>query len=119
MRLMRFNPQAEYVPGKQMVVADTLSRSPCKLGQEPNTVEDVLAFVDLVESTRPATSDQLKRIREASAKDAQLLKVMGFTLEGWRTCNDIVINTFYFRSVLRHWHYDNRSETMLSGFSVE
>ena len=68
MRLMRFNPQAEHVPGKQMVVADTLSRSPCKLGQEPNTVEDVQAFVDLVESTRPATSDQLKRTREASAK---------------------------------------------------
>ena len=31
-------------------------------------------------------------------------------------CNDIVINTFYFRSMLRHWHYDNRSKTMLSGF---
>ena len=27
-----------------------------------------------------------------------------------------MINTFYFRSVLRHWHYDNRSKTMLSGF---
>ena len=86
MRLMRFNPQAEHVPGKQMVVADTLSRSPCKLGQEPNTVEDGQAFVDLVESTRPATSDQLKRIREASAKAAQLLKVMGFTLRVANPC---------------------------------
>ena len=83
MRLMRFNPQAEHVPGKQMVVADTLSRSPCKLEQEPDTVEDVQTFVDLVESTRQATSDQLKRIREASAKDVQLLKVMEFTMVGW------------------------------------
>ena len=83
MRLMRFNPQAEHVPGKQMVVADTLLRRPGKLEQEPDTVEDVQAFVDLVESTRPATSDQLKRIREASAKDVQLLKVMEFTMVGW------------------------------------
>ena len=32
-----------------------------------------------------ATGDQLKRIREASAKDVHLLKVMEFTLEGWPT----------------------------------
>ena len=54
-----------------------------EIRQEPSKVEDVQAFVDLVESTRLATSDQLKRIGEASAKDAQLLKVVGFTLEGW------------------------------------
>ena len=64
MRLMLFNPRAEHVPGKHMVVADTLSRSPCKLEQEPDTVENVQAFVELVESTRPATGDQLKRIRK-------------------------------------------------------
>jgi len=33
-----------------MVVADTLSRSPLKLEQEPDTVVDVQAFLDLVES---------------------------------------------------------------------
>jgi len=33
-------------------------------------------------------------------------------------CNDIVINTFYFRFLLRHWHYGNRNETMLSSFFV-
>ena len=64
MRLMRVNPRTEDVPGKQMVVADTLSRGPCKLEQEPDTVENVQAFVDSVESTRPVTGDQLKRIRD-------------------------------------------------------
>ena len=38
---MLFNPQEEHVPSKQMVVADTLSRSPCKLEEEPDTVEDI------------------------------------------------------------------------------
>lgn len=63
-RLMRFNPQAEHVPGKQMVVADTLSRSSLKLEEEPDTGEDVQAFVDLVDSTRPVTDNQLERVRK-------------------------------------------------------
>ena len=59
MRLMRFNPLAEHVPGRLMVVAVTLSRSPLKFEEEPDTVEDDQAFVDLVEYTRPATDNQL------------------------------------------------------------
>ena len=61
-RLMRFNPRAEHVPGKQMIVADTLSRNPLKLEEEPDTGEDVQAFVHLVESARPATDNQLERV---------------------------------------------------------
>lgn len=83
--LMRFNPQAEHVPGKQMVVADTLSRSALKLEEEPDTGEDVQAFVDLVESTRPATDNQLERVREASINDAKLQKVIAFTSQEWPT----------------------------------
>ena len=59
MRLMCFNPLTEHVPGRLMVVAVALSRSPLKFEEEPDTVEDVQAFVDLVEYTRPATDNQL------------------------------------------------------------
>ena len=84
MRLIRFNPQAEHVPGKQMVVADTLSRNPPLSEQEPLTAEDVQAFVDSVESTKLATDTQLERIRESSRQDAQLQKVMDGQQE-WKT----------------------------------
>ena len=82
MRLMRFHPQAEHVPGKQMMVADTLSRSPLKQEQEPDTVEDVQDFVGLIESTRPATDTQMRRIREANTRDVQLQKATELTLQG-------------------------------------
>ena len=37
LRLMRFNPLAQHVPGRQMVVAGTLSRSPLKFEEERDT----------------------------------------------------------------------------------
>ena len=85
MRLMRLNPYAEYVPCKQMVVTDTLSRSPLELEMEPDTVEDVQAFVDLLESTRPVWDAQMEKIRKASIQDEQLQTVMDLTLKGWPT----------------------------------
>ena len=63
-------------------MADTQSRSPLMSEQEPHTAEDVQAFADLVESTRPATDTQLERIREAGRQDTQLQKVMDVTLKG-------------------------------------
>ena len=39
MRLMRFSPLIEHVPGRQMIVADTLSRSPLKFEEKHDAVE--------------------------------------------------------------------------------
>ena len=48
-------------------------------------MEDVQAFIDFVESSRPATDNQLEWIKEAAAKDAQLQKVVTVTSQGWPT----------------------------------
>ena len=34
MRLMKFNVKAEYIPGKQMVVTEALSRNPQEIKEE-------------------------------------------------------------------------------------
>ena len=53
MRLMRFNPKAEYLPGKELVLADTLSRNPLSNPPETSdTEEDVKAYVDAAEMMR-------------------------------------------------------------------
>ena len=87
---VQLNHLADHAPSKQLVVADTLSRSPLEFEAEPDTVEDVRAFVNLVESTRPATENQLKRIKGASAVGTQLQKLVAVTSQGWATRVDDV-----------------------------
>ncbi|KAL6476464.1 hypothetical protein MHYP_G00149630 [Metynnis hypsauchen] len=63
MRLMRFNPTAEYAPGKTLVIADTLSRSPCKDTQSDNdTHRDVECYVASVIEGIPATNQKIDSI---------------------------------------------------------
>ena len=87
---IQLNYLADHTPSQKMVVADTLSRSPLEFEAEPDTVEDVRAFVNLVESTRPATENQLKRIKGASAVGTQLQKLVPVTSQGWATRVDDV-----------------------------
>ena len=82
---VQLNHLADHTPSQKMVVADTLSRSPLEFEAEPDTVEDVQAFVNLVESTRPATKNQLERIKRTSAVDTQLQKLVAVTSQGWAT----------------------------------
>ena len=56
MRLMRFRVTATYVPGKNMVVADTLSRCPRKLLEEDDELQqNVKAFVEETVSAWPVS----------------------------------------------------------------
>lgn len=47
-RLMKFNPVAEFVPGKNLIVPDTLSRHPQSNVDDTGLDEDVRAYVDAV-----------------------------------------------------------------------
>ncbi len=68
MRLMRFNVKAVHVPGKQLVVADTLSRNPLTHHGESDTECDVTAFVQSVLSTKPVSGDRLMSLRKLHNK---------------------------------------------------
>ena len=46
MKLMKFKVKAKYVPGKQLTIADTLSRSPLLHDGTPNTREEVQSVED-------------------------------------------------------------------------
>lgn len=83
MRLMRFNLTAVHVPGKQLVVADALSRSPLSHDTESETDQQVKAYVEAVVTNKPVSLDKLGEIREATANDAELQSVTACIRNGW------------------------------------
>lgn len=83
MRLMKFNPEAVHVPGKQLIVADTLSRNPLQDCIVSDTEHEVKAYVQAVLETRPITKDRLNMIREATSNDNILQTVIRYTINGW------------------------------------
>ena len=63
MRKMWFNPKPEYLPGKQLVVADLLSRTPLRELVEAITVQQEEDLSLYVKTTWPASSSKLDQLR--------------------------------------------------------
>ena len=84
MCLMRFRAKAEHVPGKELVVADTLSRNPHAAPSETSdTQEDVKAYADAPEMERPASPEKIEQIKCATPSDPQLRRVLDYTVSRW------------------------------------
>lgn len=64
---MRFDYSIEHVPGKEMWIADALSRAPVEIAESME--EEVEAYVQIVTSLLPASSDYLKEIEFAQTDD--------------------------------------------------
>ncbi|GFS12098.1 Pol polyprotein [Elysia marginata] len=84
MRLMRFRVTATYFPGKNMVVADTLSRCPRKLLEEDDELQqNVKAFVEETVSAWPVSDKKLEQIKQLTQEDVALSTALSYTRDGW------------------------------------
>lgn len=82
MKLRSFSLKAEYVPGKNLVVPDTLSRSP--VGEDHyDMVHEIENYSIAVDKLRPISDSRLEQIRDAVDKDAIIQKAMNYTRYGW------------------------------------
>ena len=77
MRMRKFNPIAEHVPGKQLIVPDALSRSPLKSTED--SAVDISTYVDSVVSSLPMSDRKLESIRAATEFDSALMEVVNLT----------------------------------------
>ena len=88
MRMMRFNARAEFTPGKNLVVADTLSRSPILDADRKaqNELEsDIAVHVDAIRASWPVSDKKLAEYREATSHDVNLKTALDYTRSGWPT----------------------------------
>ena len=83
LRMMRFNAVAKHVPGKDQVIADTLSRQPLECSETPDTVEEVQAYVHGIMACIQIRDPMIRRIRDATDADETLQKVIDYTVSGW------------------------------------
>ena len=90
MRLTRFKAQARYTWGKNLHVADTLSRSPLSEGQPGQLHEDVVAHVNAVTSSWPVSDTFLDRIRAETMKNVKLSTAVQYTVSVWPTFKEDV-----------------------------
>lgn len=90
LRMQRYDCRVTYVPGKSLVVADTLSRAPDMTykGVKSNTPAEVMINniqrdIDYTIKSMPVSDTQLERIKEATASDTVLQEVQRMIVDGW------------------------------------
>ena len=84
MRLMRFTYTISYVPGKQLTIADALSRAPVTLSStdDDKFCAEIDAYVNLTIQSIPTTQSRLKAIKAAQAEDEVCQKLSHYCKYG-------------------------------------
>lgn len=84
MRLARFNAHAVHTCGKNMHVADHLSRSPIQPGRDGKLLTDsITERVFAVTAQWPASDAYLEKLQAETAKDVSLQIAIEYTRDGW------------------------------------
>ena len=84
LRLMKYDYNIVHIPGKQLIVADTLSRSPREETDGGDDLEaETTAYVNAILESLPASERRMQEIQLNTEQDPVLQQVMKFVREGW------------------------------------
>ena len=85
LRLQRYDIDLQYKPGKEMILANTLSRAHVAEYAEEISEKDMRVQVHLVTANISVSDEQLKKIMTKSLKDESMMKVSQYIRNGWPT----------------------------------
>ena len=83
LKLQRYNITVTYLPGKQMFLADTLSRAYIKGEPDKELEEEIDVMVNSVMRDLPASAGKLDQIRKLTDEDSSLQNLKQIVMEGW------------------------------------
>ena len=82
MRMMRFTYTISHVPGRNLTIADTLSRAPLE-DSDSTLQEEADAFVNFTIQSLPATEIRLQQIRQLQQQDEVCRSLTQYCHSGW------------------------------------
>ena len=81
LRLQRYDLQAEYEPGKNLLIADTLSRAPEESTETAAKTKDDCEVLTI--ENMPVREEKLEQCEDATRKDLTLQKLKTTVISGW------------------------------------
>lgn len=82
MRMMRFNAKVVHIQGKELLIADTLSRFPVG-GDETSQIKKIVSLYIYHFEDVSVTPGRLSKIKAATGHDTDIQEVMSYVLHGW------------------------------------
>lgn len=92
MKLLRYDLEVGYKPGKDLKVADALSRAYLLASAEDidyELVKDVTVMIHTLIEAVPASSRRLDQFRAETARDPDLVKLRQYITDGWPTYSEL------------------------------
>ena len=85
LRMMRYQFTISHVPGKDLTIADTLSRTPSTVPTSADQLlqEEANAFVSVVVQSLPATEQRLLQIKQLQTEDEACQTITKYCQSGW------------------------------------
>ena len=87
-RLQKYELCVQYIPGKDFIIADTLSRAPHIPKQDIDFIDlinDIEIMVNTIVENLPISSERLQELKSSTKTDCELQTVMKMIKEGWPT----------------------------------
>ena len=83
LQLQKYDFEVKYIPGKDLVLPDTLSRAPLKQNVSEIQNDETMAQVNSIIANLPISKCKLNKIEEETATDETLQKLSTIISNGW------------------------------------